>query len=76
MSAERFKYRAFISYSHSDTAVATWLHKALESYDDNLEFEAELDRLNNLLALNRIRRCQAIIEAGGICDPTTGISAR
>jgi tetratricopeptide (TPR) repeat protein len=32
VSAERFKYRAFISYSHSDTAVATWLHKALESY--------------------------------------------
>jgi hypothetical protein len=26
------KYRAFLSYSHSDTAWAKWLHKALESY--------------------------------------------
>ncbi|WP_052631993.1 TIR domain-containing protein [Pseudoxanthomonas suwonensis] len=25
-------YRAFISYSHADTAVARWLHRALESY--------------------------------------------
>jgi MTH538 TIR-like domain (DUF1863) len=25
-------YRAFISYSHADSAVATWLHRALESY--------------------------------------------
>jgi tetratricopeptide (TPR) repeat protein len=25
-------YRAFISYSHSDSAVAAWLHKALETY--------------------------------------------
>jgi tetratricopeptide (TPR) repeat protein len=25
-------YRAFISYSHADAAVATWLHRALESY--------------------------------------------
>ena len=27
-----FKYRAFISYSHSDTAWADWLHKAVERY--------------------------------------------
>jgi tetratricopeptide (TPR) repeat protein len=26
------KYRAFISYSHSDTRWATWLHRSLESY--------------------------------------------
>ena len=26
------KYRAFLSYSHRDTAWAKWLHKALESY--------------------------------------------
>lgn len=26
------RYRAFISYSHSDAAVATWLHHALETY--------------------------------------------
>jgi hypothetical protein len=25
-------YRAFLSYSHRDTAWAKWLHKALESY--------------------------------------------
>ena len=28
----RFKYRAFISYSHQDRSWADWLHKALESY--------------------------------------------
>ena len=27
-----FKYRAFISYSHSDERWAGWLHRALESY--------------------------------------------
>jgi tetratricopeptide (TPR) repeat protein len=27
-----FKYRAFISYSHSDEAWARWLHRALETY--------------------------------------------
>jgi len=27
-----FKYRAFLSYSHSDTAWAKWLHRALEGY--------------------------------------------
>jgi len=27
-----FKYRAFISYSHSDEQWAMWLHKALETY--------------------------------------------
>lgn len=26
------RYSAFISYSHADTAMARWLHKALESY--------------------------------------------
>ncbi|HEX4861088.1 MAG TPA: hypothetical protein VFV07_07605, partial [Rhizomicrobium sp.] len=30
--AETFKYRAFISYSHADTAWVDWLHRALESY--------------------------------------------
>jgi tetratricopeptide (TPR) repeat protein len=29
---QRFKYRAFISYSHSDEKWATWLHSALETY--------------------------------------------
>jgi tetratricopeptide (TPR) repeat protein len=29
---DEYKYRAFISYSHSDTRWATWLHRALESY--------------------------------------------
>jgi hypothetical protein len=27
-----FKYRAFISYSHVDTASAKWLHRALEGF--------------------------------------------
>ena len=27
-----FKYRAFLSYSHADTATAEWLHKRLESF--------------------------------------------
>src|SRR5262245_20718122 len=27
-----FKYRAFLSYSHRDTAWAKWLHAALEGY--------------------------------------------
>ena len=27
-----FKYRAFISYSHSDERWAKWLHKSLETY--------------------------------------------
>ena len=27
-----YKYRAFISYSHSDEKWAAWLHKALETY--------------------------------------------
>jgi hypothetical protein len=31
-AATPFKYKAFISYAHADQAVATWLHKALESY--------------------------------------------
>ena len=26
-----YKYRAFISYSHADTAWAKWLHRALEN---------------------------------------------
>src|ERR1700733_11985450 len=26
------RYRAFLSYSHADTAWAKWLHKALEDY--------------------------------------------
>ena len=30
--ADEFKYRAFISYSHSDEKWATWLHKSLEAY--------------------------------------------
>ena len=30
--ADTFRYRAFLSYSHSDEAVATRLHRALESY--------------------------------------------
>jgi tetratricopeptide (TPR) repeat protein len=28
----QFKYRAFISYSHSDESWAKWLHKSLETY--------------------------------------------
>ncbi|TDG12783.1 TIR domain-containing protein [Seongchinamella unica] len=28
----RFKYKAFISYSHEDEATARWLHSALETY--------------------------------------------
>ena len=28
----KFRYKAFISYSHVDKAVAEWLHKALETY--------------------------------------------
>ena len=28
----KFKYRAFISYSHRDQRTALWLHKALENY--------------------------------------------
>ena len=31
-SSSGFTYRAFISYSHRDTAWADWLHKALETY--------------------------------------------
>lgn len=30
--ADAFRYRAFLSYSHADEAVATRLHRALESY--------------------------------------------
>jgi tetratricopeptide (TPR) repeat protein len=32
VSAERYRYKAFISYSHRDASVAQWLHKALETY--------------------------------------------
>ena len=32
MSADNYKYRAFISYSHADEKWAAWLHKALETY--------------------------------------------
>lgn len=32
MPAPDFRYRAFISYSHRDRALATWLHRALETY--------------------------------------------
>ena len=32
MSAEPYKYWAFISYSHQDEAWAQWLHRALEKY--------------------------------------------
>jgi hypothetical protein len=31
-TAAALKYRAFLSYSHRDTAWAKWLHRALESY--------------------------------------------
>jgi tetratricopeptide (TPR) repeat protein len=31
-AADSIRYRAFISYSHSDKAIATWLHRALETY--------------------------------------------
>ena len=30
--ADEFKYKAFISYSHSDEKWATWLHRSLEAY--------------------------------------------
>lgn len=30
--SDNYKYRAFISYSHSDERSAAWLHKALETY--------------------------------------------
>jgi tetratricopeptide (TPR) repeat protein len=30
--ATRFRYRAFLSYSHRDEAWARWLHKAIETY--------------------------------------------
>ena len=30
--ATKYKYKAFISYSHSDEKWASWLHKALEAY--------------------------------------------
>ena len=30
--ATNYKYKAFISYSHSDEKWASWLHKALEAY--------------------------------------------
>jgi tetratricopeptide (TPR) repeat protein len=30
--ASGFRYRAFISYSHQDKAIATWLHNSLERY--------------------------------------------
>ncbi|NNC57508.1 MAG: toll/interleukin-1 receptor domain-containing protein, partial [Woeseiaceae bacterium] len=30
--AKEFKYKAFISYSHSDEKWATWLHRSLENY--------------------------------------------
>ena len=30
--ADRFKYRAFVSYSHRDKKWGDWLHKALETY--------------------------------------------
>ena len=29
---DKFKYKAFISYSHSDEKWASWLHKSLETY--------------------------------------------
>jgi tetratricopeptide (TPR) repeat protein len=32
MQLQEYKYRAFISYSHSDEEWAKWLHKALETY--------------------------------------------
>jgi len=32
MEKQQFKYWAFISYSHQDQKIATWLHKALETY--------------------------------------------
>lgn len=30
--ANKFKYTAFISYSHADKAIVEWLHRALEGY--------------------------------------------
>lgn len=30
--AIRFRYRAFVSYSHRDETWARWLHKAIETY--------------------------------------------
>ena len=38
-----YRYRAFISYSHSDAPTARWLHRALEGYRPPPEVVARLD---------------------------------
>lgn len=43
--------------------------KAIQG-DEVADQKAEIDRLNTQLSLNKLRWCQAVIEAGGNCDPT------
>jgi len=43
--------------------------KAIQG-DEVADQKAEIDRLNTQLSLNNLRWCQAVIEAGGNCDPT------
>jgi hypothetical protein len=43
-----YKYRAFISYSHADTAWARWLHRGLES------FRIDKDLVNRETAMGSI----------------------
>ena len=41
-AASTWRYRAFISYSHEDTAWAHWLHRALEHYVVPLQVRADI----------------------------------
>ncbi len=50
LSLGHYRYKAFISYSHSDGKWAKWLHRALESYrvPKNIGTAADISRLGDI----------------------------
>lgn len=48
--SEPVRYRAFISYSHADEAIAGWLHRAIETYKVPAEIVEKLDLSSHRLA--------------------------
>ena len=45
-----YRYRAFISYSHSDEKWASWLHKSLERYKPPKHLIGEIGGLGRIPA--------------------------
>ena len=46
IAVEKYKYWAFISYSHQDKKWGDWLHKALEKYKESLKIKGKVLHLH------------------------------